>query len=502
MTPVVPFRRSATRPGRHDGLSSRVSWGMNGSRACACLLGLALVFGGCTGGGSPGAAATPGPSQSPPFPPPSASPASAPAATAPVTPSPTPTPTPGPTISADDPGLLVVDVPRAVPNEADALLAAAAIDAFAIDLYYRVAAGTGNLVFSPTSIEVALAMARAGARGETAAQMDRVLHSAGGDELAAAMNALDQALTTRNQAYPREGPAEPPEVTLHLANAPFLQADMPFEAAFLRVLAERYGAGVRPVDFEHEAEAARRTINAWVKERTEGRIPQLLGPATVDSLTRFVLVNAIYLKASWEVPFKESNTMSGRFTRADGSRVQVPFLRGDIGAGYGSGAGWRAVEIPYIFEELTLTVIVPDDLAAFERQLTPAGLERLVGGLQYMGVRLRIPRFRVETSTELGDVLKDLGMPLAFDRIAADFSGISRVEALGIALVVHQANLEIDEAGTEAAAASAVVGGTTGSGGPPDPTVTFTVDRPFLFVLRDRPTGAILFIGRITDPSR
>ena len=400
-------------------------------------------------------------------------------------------------------------VPRASAPPAAAKTAAAAINAFGLALYRRVDKSSGNVVISPTSVAIALAMARAGAKGETAAQMDTVLRSAGTDKLASAMNALDRALASRSGTF-KDEEGNQLDVTLSIANALFAQRDLPIVQAFLDALASRFGAGVRLVDYKADPEAARRLINAWVKTQTKGRIPELLKPEDVRSDTRLALVNALYLKAPWQQPFKPEDTKPGPFTRADGSRITIPMMKAEfdpysaVQVRYARGSGWRAVELPYLGGSLAMTIIVPDNLASFETKMTPKLLAQVTGALQRQyDVILTMPRFGIETRANLADLLTELGMPLAFDQTRADFTGIASPPEgpLYIKKVIHQANIDVDEKGTEASAATAVVMASGGGPGNPPKPIVFKVDRPFLFLLRDVPTGAVLFIGRVTDPS-
>ena len=403
----------------------------------------------------------------------------------------TASPSPGGDIS-----LARADVPRASASPEDAEAGAAAINAFGLDLYLAITPGSSNAVFSPASIALALGMARAGARGQTAAEMDAVLHDLASDEHAAWLNALDKALAERNGTYQDQGGNSLP-VALRIANAPFAQQGMALEQAFLDALAERFGAGLRLADYVDDTEGARKRINGWVAEQTEQRIPELLPAGVLTPLSRLTLVNAIYLKAPWLTPFPAEATTDGAFTRPDGSTVSVPLMAVSESMHYGAGTGWRAVDIPYASGALTMTVIVPDDLATFEHELTAESLAAITGALTDTQVSLTFPRFSIETKTDLAAVLGRLGMPSTFgDR--ADFSGITTAEKLLISAVIHQANIDVDEKGTEAAAATAVVMRATGM--PAEP-VTLRVDRPFIFALRDVPTGAILFLGRVTDPS-
>jgi serpin B len=281
-------------------------------------------------------------------------------------------------------------------------------------------------------------------------------------------------------------------------------------------------------------EAARRTINAWVSRQTEHRIPELLLPPNVTTDTRLYLVNAMYLKANWLHPFQDDGTANRAFRRLDGSSVNVPTMqvRGEQDIPYLSGTGWKATELRYRgrgeTNPLAMTLIVPDDLATFEDRLTATGLASITTSLTKELKRLRedihvssqpddcgsyayslrlfMPKFSIDTRSELGLALAALGMPLAFDPDRADFTGIHVPDATGASIsisdVIHQANIDVDEKGTTAAAATAIGMDTGGCTGPqPAKEVTFRLDKPFLFVLRDLETGAVLFMGRVVDPA-
>jgi serpin B len=392
--------------------------------------------------------------------------------------------------------LAQANLPRASASAEDAIAAAAAINAFGLALYRKVAADGGNVVVSPASIALALAMARAGARGATATEMDAVLHDVANDANAAWLNALDRALAGRSGTF-KDDSGKSQDVTLRIANSTFGQRGMTLVPAYLDALASRFGAGVRLVDYVTQTEAARKLINGWVDDQTEHRIPELLVPGVITTDTRLTLVNAIYLKAAWQTPFPESATKTAIFNLADGSTVETPVMATTTELPYAAGDGWRAVELPYIGGSLALTVIVPDDLAAFEDGLSAEQLAGIVSDLRAYDVTLGLPKFGIETKAMLADVLVALGMPSAFDPNRADFSGITTDEALFISDVVHQANIDVDEKGTTAAAATAVV--LRGTAVPEH--VALQVDRPFLFALRDVPTGAVLFLGRVSDPS-
>ena len=401
--------------------------------------------------------------------------------------------------SAGTPGvdLAAAKMPRAAADPAGAKDAAKALDALGVDLYRKIATGDGNVVYSPASVALALSMARAGAKGQTAARMDTVMHGMASDGHAAWANALDAALASRNGTFKDASGTDQP-VTLRIANAPFAQRDMTLVPAYLDALALRFGAGLRLVDYKKDPEAARQAIDAWVNDQTEKRIPELLAKGDLDTMTRLVLVNAIYMKAAWQVPFEAGLTAAGSFTKTDGSTIQVPMMSNSGAFPYAEGNGWKAVELPYVGGELAMDIVLPDNLAKFETSLDGGALATIAGALTTHEVELKMPKFGIETRAGLADALAALGMPDAFDPFKADFSGMTTQEQLYIAKVIHQANIDVDENGTTAAAATAI---TMRASALPVDQVTFHVDRPFLFLVRDVPTGAILFMGRVTEPA-
>lgn len=366
--------------------------------------------------------------------------------------------------------------------------------AFALDMYQRLRTRAGNLFYSPYSMSSALAMTYAGARGETEQQMAGALRfTLPQGRLHPAFNGLDQALASRGHAA--EG-QDGEGFRLNVANAIWGQIAYPFEAPFLDVLGESYGAGLHVVDFVSASEQARDIINGWVAKRTEDRIKEILPQGVITSDTRLVLTNAIYFNAAWEVPFKEASTGPGDFTRQDGSIVSVPMMKGWFDMRYGEGDGYAALEMPYDGHELSMVLVLPSDLDSFEASLDSALLSGVIGSLGARGVDVRLPRFKFESSLDLKEPLSDLGMSIAFSG-AADFSGISGKGGLSISDVLHKAFVSVNEAGTEAAAATAVIVGETSA---PEPA-SIQFDRPFLFLIRDIQTGAILFFGRVSDPS-
>jgi serine protease inhibitor len=426
------------------------------------------------------------------------------ASTQPTTGSVVPSPSSGPVVTAKPSGsppeivLASSSVKRLPASRADARSAASALNAFGFDLYQRVAPVGDNAVMSPASIAIALGMARVGARGATATEMDRVLHDIASESHANWLNGLESQLAARSGTF-NDAANKPQNIRLHLANSQFAQSGMHLERAFLDALASRYGAGVRLVDYARDPDAARRLINAWVSDQTEERIPELLSPANVTEYTRLTLVNAVYLKAPWLIPFDQPSDEA--FTRLDGSRVTVPLMHlssGPLTFRAARTSEWQAVELPYVGRELAMLVIVPRDYRAYTRSLDVRALGDVDAALRVRAVDFTMPKFKIETRAELSDVLSAMGMRRAFGE-GADFSGITGDRALQIGFVVHQANIDVDENGTEAAAATAV--GFDTSGGGPEPVV-IRADKPFLFALRDVPTGAILFLGSVTDPSK
>jgi serpin B len=340
-------------------------------------------------------------------------------------------------------------------------------------------------------------MTYAGARGETASQMAEAVRFELPDErLHEAFNWLDLELASRGEEVAEE---EGEPFRLHIVNQLWGQEGYAIEQAFLDTLATFYGAGLRLLDFACQWEPSRVAINEWVAEQTEGRIEDLLPPGAVHDLTRLVLTNAVYFKASWAVPFQEAATREGAFHNADGTRATVPMMeRVGTDIRFGAGEGWEAVELRYLGDQLSMVVLVPERerFSEIEAGLTAQRIGEVVGSLASGNVRLTLPRFRVELPVTLRSVLESLGMVDAFDPRRADFAGIGPDPDLHVSEVVHQAFIAVDEEGTEAAAATGVVMGVTAA--PPPPRVV-TVDRPFVYWIRDIPTGTVLFAGRVTQ---
>jgi serpin B len=399
--------------------------------------------------------------------------------------------------------LVASDVAR-VDSTASAGEIAAVVEAereFAAALYAILAEDHDNLVFSPTSIHVAIAMALAGAEGDTEAQIAAALgvDDIPEDRMHAALNALDALLEARNRVDPPQD-GEERKVELSIVNSLWGQSGFGFEQAFLDVLATNYGAGMRIVDFKTAAEAARQAINEWVAGETNDRITELLPEGAVDDMSRLVLTNAVYFDATWAQPFDPSATSDAVFTLPDGTEVTVPTMHGLVAARYARGDGWQALDLGYTGGEMSMLLILPD-AGRFEEVegSLPAGLiDEVVASLADTEAQVSLPRFEIRTQADLNEALGALGIADAFDPARADFTGISTEEALYISGVLHEAFIAVDEAGTEAAAATAVIIGTTSM---PVEIVEIDFDRPFLFALRDRETGTALFLGRVLDPS-
>jgi serpin B len=276
---------------------------------------------------------------------------------------------------------------------------------------------------------------------------------------------------------------------------------MTFEQLFLDTLARDYGAGMRLVDYKTAAEDARKTINAWVADQTEDKIMDLVPEGALDSLTRLVLVNAVYLDATWASQFNKESTQDGSFTTLAGTTVTTPMMNQNASFAYAKGDSWQAVELPYAHDDLAMLLIVPDQgrFADVEAQLKTGLIAQAAEALTDAGeVWLSMPKFEFRTQASLADALKSLGMQRAFVLGSADFSSMTNEEPLYISEVIHEAYVAVDEEGTEAAAATAVI---MRAGSMPVEPIQLTIDRPFLFALRDTDTGAVLFLGRVTDPT-
>jgi serpin B len=368
---------------------------------------------------------------------------------------------------------------------------------FACDLYQAVRQEEGNLFLSPYSVSVALAMTREGARGDTAKEMDAVL-GLPSEGVGDGFERLARALAPPEV---RDDGGTAPAYALEVANALWGQSGYAFEPDFGRRVREGYAAAFEALDFR-QPEAARRRINDWVAQRTKDRIQDLLPEGMPTTDTRLVLTNAVYFKAPWADPFPERATQDGPFTLPGGDDVQVPLMGRTGRYRYFEDEGVQVLWIPYREHEVDMLVVLPrakDGLPPVELALAPAVLDAWTQGAAGRRVALKLPRFTFTRAFDLTRVLPRMGMLKAFEPFAADFSGIAAKEPLYIGAVIHKAFVAVDEKGTEAAAATAV-GVRAGSAPRPEEPVVFTADHPFLFLLRHRDTGTVLFLGRVLDP--
>ncbi len=356
-----------------------------------------------------------------------------------------------------------------------------------------------NLALSPYSLSSALAMTYAGAQGATASEiataLDFTLPQA---QLHPAFDWLDLQLASRASAGLATSQSRP--FALHIANSIWARPRSNFQRAFLDTLAVDYGAGVQLVDLAGDPDGATIAINAWVSRETEGRIPDLLPPAAIDPLTVLVLADAIYFDAGWAQPFSKSQSAPGTFTRADGTPVHATTMSEAVTLPYAAGAGYQAVELAYEGGTVAMDILLPTagSEASFAAGLTPQSFASITGAMQPTVVGLDVPKFSLHgASSSVAAMLEKLGVHTAFTG-AADFTGIQAGGGIFIKDVFHQAFVAVDEDGTEAAAATAVV---FDDASVIETQAQMNVDHPFLFAIRDLPTGTILFMGWVADPT-
>ena len=387
----------------------------------------------------------------------------------------------------------------AVPDADLATFATGSTD-FAFDLYAQAVSGEDNTFISPYSVRAALGMLYAGARGETKSEMASALHfDLPEPTLHAAMNATDLSLALRSeQLVPGEGEERSGDLLLRPVNAAFGRKGLMFQEPFLDVLAQHYGTGMFAADFAGNPERERMAINQWVEEQTNDRIVDLLPTGSIDPTVALVLVNSIYFKGSWLAQFNAANTARETFhgTRGD---VSVPMMNETRPMGYTEGAGYSALELFYIAPALRMLLILPDEgsFASVEASLGRELFDEIRTGFSDRIVTLKVPKFSFRSSLGLVPVMRALGMNQAFDAGMADLSGIAGAPGdLVVSDIFHQAFIAVDEEGTEAAAATAVVAVPVSA----PPPANFFLDRPFIFVIYDEPTGQILFLGRLMAP--
>ncbi len=371
-------------------------------------------------------------------------------------------------------------------------------NSFALDLYAQLRRGDGNRFVSPFSISSALAMTYAGARGDTAREMAKALHfTLPPDQLHPSFNRL----ITEIHGHNTPASAQQPAIQLFTANALWAQRGEPILGDYQQQIETDYQGGIFPVDFRLATETARQTINEWVEKQTKGKIEQLLKPGRLRASTVLVLTNAIYFKGLWESQFLKQHTVSDTFRLSARESLRVDMMNQTGRFRCLDEGTFQAMELPYRGRAISMVILLPkavDGLAQLEAACSEPRLEAWLAKLASRRVRISLPRFRLTEELELKSALSALGMPLAFDGGAADFSGITGRRDMAISAVVHKAFVDVDETGTEAAAATAVV--MEKKGGAAARTMVFRADHPFLFLIRDNLSGSILFLGRLVRP--
>ncbi len=396
--------------------------------------------------------------------------------------------------------LLLVSVawaaePKKSELSPDAKAVAEGNNQFATDLYARLRTDEPtNLFFSPYSISTALAMTSAGAKGPTEKEMARVLHfSLPQDRVHPAMAQLSKTLTPQQKR---------PDFQLRVANRLWGQQGFRFLPPFLQITKENYAAELGRVDFKLQTEKSRTEINTWVEEQTEHKIKDLLAQGVLTADTRLVLTNAVYFKAPWANEFNKSETKDAPFHISNTKEATVPMMHRTGRFRYAELDELQILELPYGQGNVAMLALLPKKttgLADLEKNLNGENLKKWTADLKSRLVELTLPKFKMSASFSLKAVLESLGMKLAFsDR--ADFTGITTDEPLAISAVIHKAFVDVNEEGTEAAAATAVTIVALSAPLQPETPVPFRADHPFVFLLRDRATGSILFLGRLANP--
>lgn len=368
---------------------------------------------------------------------------------------------------------------------------AASSNEFAFDLYGQLRQKEGNLFFSPASVSTALAMTYAGTTGETKEQMARVLHLDAADEqVHGRFSELAQILNSNGHRY-----------QLRMANRLWGLDGYPFRQEFLTLTRQQYGAELAQVNFNRPDNAAQ-TINAWIGKQTEGKIGQLISPSMIEPLTRLILTNAIYFKAAWQDEFWQHATEDAPFHVSADEEAQAPMMRQVEHFSYAETDDLQVLELPYVGGDLSMVVLLPkenDGLADLEQTITATRLDQWVAEGKFRRVELYLPKFKITSQLPLTKDLKALGMTLAFNNDEADFSGMTPADQLWLSSVVHAAFVDVDEEGTEAAAATVEMAAAKSVMSNDEP-VFFRANHPFMFLIRDSRTGEILFLGRLVNP--
>ncbi|MDG6223882.1 MAG: serpin family protein [Candidatus Thermoplasmatota archaeon] len=368
-----------------------------------------------------------------------------------------------------------------------------ALNRFGIDMYLKLSENGENAFISPYSIFTALSMTYEGARNDTAGQMHDMMYLPEDDLSRRASFARMQNLIRNNSG----------EFELSSANRIWPQEGYPFLPSFFDLIVQYYYGGVQELDFENDPDGSRQTINAWVKEQTRDRIKDLIPEGAIDPLTVMVLTNAIYFYGEWLYEFNKKDTKEEDFTLSSGSTVKAPMMSMKVeqGLNYYEDDSLQAVELPYKGEELSMIVLLPsgNDISSLERSFSADKLNDVLSGMNGSEVNVHMPRFEIEADHSLKEPLEALGMVDAFDPARADLSGLNAgIEPLFVSAVLHKSFVKVNEEGTEAAAATAVIVGRL-SIGPEIPT--FKADRPFMFLIMHKETNSILFMGKVSDPT-
>lgn len=376
-------------------------------------------------------------------------------------------------------------------NSSDKKVVAKENTVFALDLYEQLKETEGNLFFSPYSISTALAMTYAGARENTENQIAGVLNfTLNQEQLHSAFASLEAEL---NNVQGKGG------IDFTVANALWAQKDYVFLKDFFDLTKKYYGAGLNQVDFKKDSEAARRKINSWVEQKTKEKIKDLIKPGILNDLTRLVLTNAIYFKGNWENQFKQSHTKAAQFWLAPDKSIEVPMMFQKHKFRYGETDNLQILELPYAGNDLSMMVLLPkkvEGIGELERVLNIKNLNLWEDSLRKVKIEVYLPRFKVNSQFSLSRILAFMGMPDAFGP-NADFSGMDGTKMLYITAVIHKAFVDVNEEGTEAAAATGVVMELKSV--PVSPLV-FRADHPFLFLIRHNSSGSVLFLGRVVNP--
>ena len=369
-----------------------------------------------------------------------------------------------------------------------------AANQFAFELYGQYKNTSENVFFSPYSISSALEMTYEGARGKTASEMQSVFHFNPDPNIRIPSFAkLYSQINPQNASY-----------QLSTANALWAQKDYPFDPNYTKIIETYYGGKTMNLDFVSDVEGSRKTINNWVSSKTNNKIPELFAQGTLDQFTRLVLTNAVYFKGKWSDPFDKLNTQQKNFTTGGGVKTSASMMRKQRNFEYAENTNYQAISLPYENNDLSMVIILPKTgkMSETENNLSLAEFSKINKSLSSKLVDVSLPKLKFDTSYNMNDTLSAMGMPTAFKSNSADFSGMDGTRSLYIGIVIHKAYVDVNEEGTEAAAATGVgMAGTTGMSVEPEPKV-FNADHPFIFAIVHNTTGSILFLGKVNDPTK